>query len=245
LPARPGSRARSSDQQFCPAARTLDLVGERWTLLIVRDLITGPKRWSELRALLPGLAGNLLAERLRSLEAAGLVEHGADPAAPSRKSYALTERGRELDDVVMALARFGLPYLDAPTDEEPLLPHLRDESLRVAVRAEALPASGCTIAFHLDEGDYRLDVAPLDDDAGRPRPPSARIGLTKDPDPAAAPVDAEVRSSLPVVLWVRRGDLGWDDAVASGDLAVTGDTALVRRVVGDGVARGRGAVRRV
>lgn len=101
-----------SYKQFCGLARALDVVGERWTLLLVRDLLTGPKRYSDLLAGLPGLTTNLLARRLKHLEANGLVQkrkldHGV-------VAYALTEGGLELEPVVMALGRFGGRYLDAP-----------------------------------------------------------------------------------------------------------------------------------
>lgn len=105
-----------SYSQFCGLARALDVVGERWTLLLVRDLLLGPKRYSDLLAGLPGLTTNLLARRLKHLTAEGLVEkktldHGVT-------AYALTAAGLELEPVVMALGRFGGRYMDAPSDND-------------------------------------------------------------------------------------------------------------------------------
>jgi DNA-binding HxlR family transcriptional regulator len=95
---------RRSYRQFCGVARALDVVGERWTLLIVRNLLLGPKRYSDLLAELPGITTNLLAARLAQLDKAGLVERG----------WRLTEAGAALEPVVMELGRFGGRYLDAP-----------------------------------------------------------------------------------------------------------------------------------
>ena len=221
---------RSYDQ-FCPASRTLDLLGERWTLLLVRDLLTGPKRWSDLRASLPRLGSNLLADRLRALEATGIVTRRELPPPAARTVYELTERGRELDAVVLSLARFGLPYLDLPTDEQPLLPHLQDEALRPMVRFEAMPPEGASIRFELAEGRYLMTIDPLVDDEGGPVPFDRRLGVSTLPSDDLAPraeADAVVEAALPTLLWIRQGRLGWAEAVAGGDLAVEGDGDLVR-----------------
>jgi len=94
--------------QFCGVARALDIVGERWTLLLVRDLLLGPRRYSSLLAGLPGLTTNLLAKRLKLLLSHGLVQKTDDGA------YTLTPSGRELESVVLALGRFGAQTLSAP-----------------------------------------------------------------------------------------------------------------------------------
>ena len=90
--------------QYCGLALALDRVGDRWTLLIVRELLTAPRRWSELEAALPGIATNLLAQRLRDLEADGLVER---MAADGGACYALTADGDALRDAIHALLRWG------------------------------------------------------------------------------------------------------------------------------------------
>jgi DNA-binding HxlR family transcriptional regulator len=103
---------RRSYQQFCGVARALDLVGERWTLLVVRNLLLGPRRYSDLLAELPGLTTNLLAKRLKDLEAAGLVERR--DAGTGVVTYALTERGLALDPVINELGRWGGALMDKP-----------------------------------------------------------------------------------------------------------------------------------
>jgi DNA-binding HxlR family transcriptional regulator len=99
--------------QFCGVARALDVVGERWTLLIARDLLLGPRRFADLQAGLPGLTPTLLTRRLRHLEAEQLVRRRRLPAPAAATVYELTPRGRELEPVVLALGRFGAPLLTA------------------------------------------------------------------------------------------------------------------------------------
>jgi len=96
--------------QHCPVAKSLDLVGERWTLLIVRDLLRGPARFQHLRVQLSGIPPKLLADRLRRMERQGLVRRALYSKRPPRASYALTERGRGLGLVVGALAVWGRPF---------------------------------------------------------------------------------------------------------------------------------------
>src|SRR5215471_6124587 len=110
------SRARAPERrsyrQFCGVARALDLVGERWTLPIVRNLLLGPRRYSDLLAELPGLTTNLLAKRLRELEQGGLIERVQRAGDVAR--YQLTTTGAALEPVVMELARWGGRYMDRP-----------------------------------------------------------------------------------------------------------------------------------
>jgi DNA-binding HxlR family transcriptional regulator len=105
-------RTVKSYQQYCSVARALDLVGDRWVLLIVRELLAfGPSRYSDLKRGLPGIATNLLAERLRSMEADSLIERHEAPAPIGAAVYQLTQRGRDLEDVLRALTRWGLPNM--------------------------------------------------------------------------------------------------------------------------------------
>ncbi|WP_415975893.1 winged helix-turn-helix transcriptional regulator [Rhodococcus sp. 077-4] len=99
--------------QFCSLARSLDVVGDRWTLLIVRELLIGPSRYSDLLRSLPGIASNLLADRLRMLAESGVVNSEDAPPPTSAKVYSLTERGRSLQPVLVALAHWGVPYMAA------------------------------------------------------------------------------------------------------------------------------------
>ena len=93
--------------QYCGVARALELVGERWALLIVRDLLVGPKRYTDLRAGLPKIPTNVLATRLKELEASGLVVRTVQPRPSGAIVYELTEYGADLEEVVLALGRWG------------------------------------------------------------------------------------------------------------------------------------------
>jgi DNA-binding HxlR family transcriptional regulator len=103
--------------QYCAVARSLDLVGDRWVLLIVRELLSqGPSRFTDLRDGLPGIASNLLATRLREMEESGVIERVDAPPPVATGLYQLTGRGQELRPVIDALAQWGLPTM--PTTQE-------------------------------------------------------------------------------------------------------------------------------
>ena len=104
-------------RQYCALARALDIVGERWTLLIIRELLDGPHRYAELLEGLPGIATNLLAERLRSLEQSGVVER-----RPGRR-YALTPWGESLQDPIYALGRWAAPQMLRPLGDDAYRSH--------------------------------------------------------------------------------------------------------------------------
>src|SRR5947207_3653412 len=106
--------------EYCAIAKSLDVVGDRWTLLIVRELaLRGASRYTDLRSGLPGIATNLLADRLRELEAAGLIEREDAPPPVATTLFRLTERGAALEPVISELGRWGLPLMrdDRPDDE--------------------------------------------------------------------------------------------------------------------------------
>jgi DNA-binding HxlR family transcriptional regulator len=118
---RPGPSRRSYDQ-YCAMARALDVIGDRWTLLLVRDLLVGPKRYGDLLEGLPGIGTNLLAARLRELEAAGIVERRVLPPPAGSAVYELTEAGQALEPVAFALGRWGTRFLGSPRANDRLLP---------------------------------------------------------------------------------------------------------------------------
>jgi DNA-binding HxlR family transcriptional regulator len=100
--------------QYCPVAHALDQVGDRWELLIVRELMLGQRRYTDLAEALPGIGSNILATRLRDLEEAGIVRKTKLPPPWAVTVYELTERGRELDSVLQALAAWGASTLGPP-----------------------------------------------------------------------------------------------------------------------------------
>jgi DNA-binding HxlR family transcriptional regulator len=108
--------------QNCPIARGLDVLGERWTLLILRELVGGPRRYGDLRAELPGIATNLLAERLKELQDTGLVDRADLPAPIGRTVYTLSDMGwQRVLPILQSIAWFGLDRLD-PVEDGPVTP---------------------------------------------------------------------------------------------------------------------------
>jgi DNA-binding HxlR family transcriptional regulator len=133
--------------QYCGITRALELVGERWALLIVRDLLVGPRRYGELAAGLPRIPSNILAARLKELQEAGILRR-----APRSRVivYELTPYGRELEPVVLALGAWGFKALDEPREEQVLTADALAVTLRTAFRpqvAASLPATA--YAAHL------------------------------------------------------------------------------------------------
>lgn len=159
--------------QFCPLAKALDVLGERWTLLIVRELLTGPKRYTDLRKGLPGLATDLLAARLRELQDAGVIDRREVPPPTPATVYELTERGFALKPALLELSRWGRPLL-----REPDADHLPDSALllglEVAFRPEAagdrretydFDVEGLQVAVRVHDGTVDIVPGSAGDDA--------------------------------------------------------------------------------
>ncbi len=138
--------------QYCPVACTLSLVGERWTLLVVRELLHGPKRYTDLLEHLPGIGTNILAARLKELEAAELVEKRKLPPPAASTVYELTPSGRELRPVLHELARFGARLMGPPP-----LDALEEGWLVDALDLALSPVSAsATIAFRVGDEEASL-----------------------------------------------------------------------------------------
>jgi len=141
---------RKSYNQNCPVAKGLDILGERWTMLILRELFGGPRRYSDLRAELPGIATNLLAERLKELQEAGLVDRAELPPPVARTVYSLSDVGwQRVPCVLQSIAWLGLDRLDL-VDGGPVTP-LTGFLAGFVIPFNAAKAAGVT-------GDYRVDI---------------------------------------------------------------------------------------
>jgi len=146
-----------SYQQNCPIAKGLDVLGERWTLLILRELIGGPRRYGDLRAQLPGIATNLLADRLRELESAGLVDREELRPPVARTVYTLSETGwRKVLPVVKAIAMFGLDMVQR--DESALTP-LNGFLAGILLGIEPSLATDLKASYRIDIDDRRFEFA--------------------------------------------------------------------------------------
>ncbi len=142
--------------QYCGVSTALELVGERWALLIVRDLLVGPRRFTDLRQGLPRVPTNILSTRLRELQEAGVVRRAH--LAHCGLVYELTDFGRGLEEVVLSLGRWGLRALGEPGPQEVLTPDALTVTLRSAFRAEVAAGFPST-RYGLDLGQFGLSVA--------------------------------------------------------------------------------------
>ncbi|MGA5195068.1 winged helix-turn-helix transcriptional regulator [Streptomyces exfoliatus] len=199
----PRQPRRRSYDQHCAAARALDLVGDRWTLLVVRELLAGPRRYTDLHADLPGVSTDMLAGRLKDMEGAELVTRRRLPPPASAFVYELTPRGRDLLPVLRALAAWGAPDLGEPRSTD-------------AVRAHwyAIPLLGAlaelgagVVQVTLDEGEFHVRVG---DDG------SVAYGDGVYGAGTAAVADARLRTDAVTCRALAGGELTLTEAIGSG-----------------------------
>jgi DNA-binding HxlR family transcriptional regulator/putative sterol carrier protein len=200
----------------CATARALDLVGERWALLVVRELLLGPKRFTDLRRGLPNASPNVLSERLRELENAGIVRRRTLPPPAGSRIYELTNWGLELEEIVMSLGRWAARSPTPPSDA----PIVSADSIILALRARFEPgaADGLRATYELRLGEDRFRVEVADDEIRVARGDAHQADATIDTDP----------ETLNTVLW---GGRSLADAQRSGGMTIEGDKAAVQRFV--------------
>jgi DNA-binding HxlR family transcriptional regulator/putative sterol carrier protein len=201
--------------QFCGVARALELVGERWALLIVRDLIVGPRRFTDLRHGLSRIPTNILSERLKELEQAGIVRRRVLPRPAASVVYELTEYGSQLDEVLMRLGLWGAQSLGQPRPGE----IMTADSMVMALRATFVPeaAHGLQVSFELRLGEIIIHA----------RIDGPKITVTEGP---LANADLIIEAG-PAVKDLMAGDLSPAEAIASGSVRLTGNQALLGRFV--------------
>ncbi|MBD8678027.1 winged helix-turn-helix transcriptional regulator [Sphingomonas sp. CFBP 13720] len=200
----------------CGAALGMDYVGERWALLLMRELLLGPRRFGELRSGLPGISANVLTQRLTGLEAAGIVRRERLPPPASAQVYALTPWGMESEPVVLALGRWALRSPAHDTS----LPFSRVSlmlSLRMLMVQERAAGFTATVAFHLGEERYvaRLTAGDLRVWRGEVDAPDAILA-------------GETAAFKPVLY----GGMPLAVAEATGRIAVAGNRAVAERFTG-------------
>ena len=197
----------------CAAAHALDLIGERWALLVVRELLLGPKRFTDLRAGLPHASPNVLAERLRGLEAAGIVRRRRLPPPAASQVYELTEWGEELEPVIIRLGRWGA--------RSPCKPHdapLGVDSLILSFRTMFDPgaAEGLEASYELRMGEDRFRAEVIGGSFEVERGSAERPDATIEADPA----------TLAALVYEGRS---LTEALNAGDMQIEGDEAAVER----------------
>jgi DNA-binding HxlR family transcriptional regulator len=197
----------------CAAAHALDLIGERWALLVVRELLLGPKRFTDLRAGLPGASPNVLSQRLRELEAAGVVRRRRLPPPAASRVYELTDWGMELEPVIIGLGSWGARSPSRPRDAE-----LGVDSLILSFRtmfdARAAEGFGASYELRLGEESFRAEVAEGRFEVAR--------GSAEEPD---AIIESDAGTLAALVYEGRQ----LAEALRRGDVRIEGDEEAVER----------------
>jgi DNA-binding HxlR family transcriptional regulator len=198
--------------QYCPISRTLDIVGDRWTLLVVRELIIGSTRFNEIARGLPGLSRGLLTRRLRQLEAAGIVSR-------DEGAYTLTDAGRQLTTLVMELASWGSLHAFGPPEPEELDPDLLMWWMHSGVDSSEI-GRRVVIEIHMTDIRRRYWLVLEHDDVS--------ICHT---DPGFE-VDVVLRGALAAMYRMWLGDTDLREAMRNGELEVAGTPKMVRALPG-------------
>ncbi|MGH3147948.1 MAG: winged helix-turn-helix transcriptional regulator [Rubrobacter sp.] len=211
----PASRRRTYDDG-CAAAHALDLVGERWALLVVRELLLGPKRFADLRAGLPHASPDILSRRLRELEAVGVLRRRRLPPPAASRVYELTEWGVELEPVIIRLGRWGARSPSKPRDAE-----LGVDSIVLSFRTmfDAEAAEGLGTVYELRFGEDRFKAVVADGSFEIAR------GTADRPD-AIIETDS---NTLAALVYEGRS---LTEALRSGDVEIEGDESAIERFLG-------------
>ena len=200
--------------EACRFAHALDLVGERWALLVVRELLLGPKRFTDLRAGLPHASSNILSERLRDLEQGAVIQRRKLPPPAASWVYELTEWGRELEPIVTKLGAWGArsPF---PPDSQEIGPDSIVLALRSLFDAEAASDLNATYELRIGEQRFRVEIA------------NGELGLNRgratDPDISLTAPDA------PTLAAVLTNELPLDEALDSSAIQVKGSQQAAKR----------------
>jgi len=200
--------------EACRFAYALDVVGERWALLVVRELLLGPKRFTDLRAGLPHASSNILSERLRDLEHGGVVQRRKLPPPAASSVYELTEWGRELEPIVTKLGAWGARSPIPPESQE-IGPDSVVLALRSLFDADAAGDLAATYALRIGESRFRVAVADGEIELQR--------GAADDPTASIALADA------PTFAAILAGQVSLDRALASGAVQLEGSKQAAKR----------------
>jgi DNA-binding HxlR family transcriptional regulator len=200
--------------QYCGLARSLEVVGDRWNLLIVRQLLISPARYRDLIDGLPGIATNLLADRLRDLEAAGVVERRL-AGQGSVVEYALTPWGAELRRPIESLIRWSTPLMVRGTDGDAFRPEWFTLAVPALLDVRVKVRTSVTVGLEIGDPPFQLRAR--------------RSGFTVGPQDGRV-LDATVRADPACVLGLAAGALTLDDARTLGLVEIDGDESVVRTV---------------
>ncbi|MGV9709652.1 winged helix-turn-helix transcriptional regulator [Gordonia sp. NPDC003424] len=212
--------------QFCPVAKAMELLDERWTILVIRELLLGSRHFNELRRGVPKMSPALLTKRLRGLERAGVVHRSE---VGGRSVYTLTEKGEELNDVVTALSTWGIRWI-AELGDADLDPHLLLWDMRRTIPVDRWPRGRTTVAICFTDVvgkasswwmvvDNQVEVCDFD--------PGYEVA-------------ASIRTDLRTLTRVWRGDVAWSTVLADNRISVDGASG-VRRAMPAWIGQGSSA----
>jgi DNA-binding HxlR family transcriptional regulator len=201
--------------QYCPVARALDAVGERWTLLIVRELLLGPRRFTDLAGGLPGIGSGVLTSRLTDLEQRGLIAKRTLPAPAASVVYELTDEARGLTPAVAALANWGMTRLGQPQRDD----RVRGRWLVLGLAVTANPAPS------VPDATYELRV---DDESFHIR---SHDGHLQPADGPASNADATITLTTDTLAALASGELDVRSPRADRLIAIDGDTSGAQRLL--------------
>jgi DNA-binding HxlR family transcriptional regulator len=211
-----------SYQQRCGLARALDVIGDRWTLLIVRELlIRGACRYTDLRSGLPGIATNLLADRLREMEEAGIVTATAEPPPIAATLFRLTDRGHDLQESLLKLGQWGAPLLAKRGKTEAMQPHWLVLPLKLFLVDRARSDPKLSVELRVDHESIAIEA-----DNGKIE---VRLGSTARPD-------VVVSGKPDPVLQLLSGRMNFAAASEAG-LRVQGQLRRLQRIIPDSPAK--------
>jgi len=203
--------------QYCPVAKAMEVLDERWTMLIVRELLYGSEHFNELRRGVPKMSPALLSKRLQTLVRAGVVSRSR---VAGRTRYTLTPRGHELKDIIDGLGAWGMRWIGDLGDED-LDQHLLMWDIHRKAPIEAWPTNRTTLAFRLSGVSPKVSSWWLVGDDGH--------ADVCDSDPGYD-ITATISGSLRTLTQIWRGDVSWSRALIDGSVAIDGPSH-VRRVV--------------
>lgn len=204
--------ARRSYGQICGLSRALEIVGERWALLIIRDLMVEPKRFTDLRQGLPRIPTNVLSARLKELEHHGVLQRRILPRPATAVVYELTHYGRELDDILLALGRWGTQSLGPPDADDIFTPDSLMMAMRASYRGACSPATQEPVSYELRVTGIVIGLTVQ----------GGQLGVINGPQPGPDLV-IETDHGFAALL---TGKVSAAEALENGSVHVTGDPEL-------------------
>ncbi len=206
--------------QFCPVARATEILGQRWTLLILRDLFSsGDQRFSDLRTRLPGISSSVLSERLCYLEEQGVIERHDLPPPAASTVYSLTDAGRALRPAMIEVVRWGMRFMAASRPDDYFDPYWLPIGIEAAARREPVPALRIQLCVRTDAAPIELSICG--------GPDGTRVAPGRAP---ADEVDSELDADGRAAIMIAAGVLSLAQAEAAGLASVSGDRSMVERL---------------